>query len=287
MKRFSIFFILFFFIFLTISVVKKISFWNDSWLIYSEIKSNFTDHTESALQNTSNQNISTKDYQNNNIDNLPINSPSVANINTNNSNDNTPPSLPYKINNPAPFIIQAPLGNWDQLHEEACEETSLLIAHYFLEKKKIILSKEAEEAIQKLSSYTKNVFPKKDDLTIEELKIIAEKFFNHQNWKIINNPDILTIKRELSRGNIIIAPMAGRELHNPFYKNPGPLYHMLIISGYDENKKIFITQDPGTKKGKDFPYPFEKIMVSLHDFPGQKEKIKEGEKRILIVFSEQ
>ncbi len=125
-------------------------------------------------------------------------------------------------------------------------------------------------------------FSNKDDLNIFELKKLAEDYFKLKNLKIIENPQIKDLENELALGNLIIAPMAGRKLNNPFFKNPGPLYHMLVLSGYDRNKKIFITQDPGTKRGSDFIYSYETILEALHDFTDKKENIESGEKRILV-----
>ncbi len=198
--------------------------------------------------------------------------------NKNINDQNRPRSIKIKV----PFTSQAPTGNWDQLHEEACEETSLLMIKYHKDGRELVLSSEAEKDIQQISQYIKNNLSNKEDLNINELKELSEKYFKISNTKIINNPSIEDLEKELSLGNLIVAPMAGRELNNPFFKNPGPLYHMLVISGYDGDKKEFTTQDPGTKRGKDFIYPYETILKAIHDFPDKKENILMGEKRILV-----
>ncbi len=191
--------------------------------------------------------------------------------------------IPKQINHYLPFTSQAPLGEWDSLHEEACEEASLLMAHYFIKGDKLILSREAEDDLQKLIYFTKEVYPKKEDININELKEVAKQYYKYDNFEIITNPTIFKIEEVLSNNSIIIAPMAGRILNNPYFKNPGPLYHMLIISGFDKEKNIFITQDPGTKRGKDFTYSVDTLMDALHDFPGKKEQINKGEKKILVI----
>lgn len=208
----------------------------------------------------------------------------MAQENTNNNPKQTNDTdIPNLINNYVPFTSQAPYAKWDKLHEEACEEASLAMASYFLEKRELVLSKEAENDIQELSKYAKEIFPNKEDLNVTDLKTVAEKKYNYKNWKIVNNPNTEDIKHILASGKIIIAPMAGRKLGNPNFKQPGPLYHMLIINGYNNKKGVFITQDPGTRKGKNYEYKFEVLLKALHDFPGDKNKIKEGERKILIV----
>src|SRR3989304_9414045 len=49
-------------------------------------------------------------------------------------------SLPSSYNLKVPFFSQAPFGVWDELHDNACEEASILLVRYF--KKKSTLSKE-------------------------------------------------------------------------------------------------------------------------------------------------
>jgi len=190
-------------------------------------------------------------------------------------------SIPETVNNYVPFTPQAPFGVWDKLHEEACEEASLSMARYYLEKRDIVFSKEAEKDIQFIASKTKG--GGLIDLTVEEVKSAAENLYGYKNWRIINNPTIQDIKKELSQENIIIIPLAGREIDNPYFKNPGPLYHMLIISGYDSKKGVFVTQDPGTKRGKNFTYKFNVLLKANHDFPGDKNKINQGAARILVI----
>lgn len=208
------------------------------------------------------------------------------NINTNSQNDNaTPPTqetkIPNSINNYVPFTSQAPLGVWDKLHDEACEEASLAMAHYYLEKRNVVLSKEAEKDIQYLASKTKGGgIP---DLMIEEVNAAAADLYGYKNWRIVEKPELEEIKKELAEGNIIIIPLAGREIGNPYYRSPGPLYHMLVISGYDNKKGVFITQDPGTKRGKDFTYKFDTLIKANHDAVGDKNKITQGPARILVV----
>lgn len=204
---------------------------------------------------------------------------SMANESNNKKPEENSTALPTSVNNPIPFTPQAPLANWDALHEEACEEASLAMAHYFLEDRKVVLSKEAEEDIQKLTK-----FINKDDVGVEELKAVAENYYKHTGWKIINNPKIEDLEKELASGNIIIVPLAGREIGNPYYKQPGPLYHMLVVSGYDNKRGVFITQDPGTKRGRSYEYSFQTLLNAIHDWTGDKNKIKEGVSKILIVI---
>jgi len=194
-----------------------------------------------------------------------------------------PAALPDTVNNYVPFTSQAPTGVWDKFHDEACEEASLVMAHYYLDKRDVVFSKEAEKDLQYIGSKMKSGGVA--DLTIEEVKADAENIYGYKNWRIIDKPGVQDMEKELSQGNIIIIPLAGREIGNPYYRSPGPLYHMLVISGYDNKKGVFITQDPGTKRGKNFEYKFNVLIKANHDFPGDENKIDQGVTKILLVVN--
>ena len=60
---------------------------------------------------------------------------------------------------------------------------------------------------------------------------------------------------------------------------------MLVISGYDDERNEFITQEPGTKFGLDFRYSFAIIMNAYHDYtPGR--KTNEGAKIAIFTSKE-
>jgi len=191
-------------------------------------------------------------------------------------------NIPGSINNYVPFTSQAPFANWDKLHDEACEEASLAMAHYYLDGRDLVLSKEAEKDIQYIASKTKGGgIP---DLTVAEVNQAAKDLYHYNNWKIVDKPNVPDMEKELAKGNLIIIPLAGREIGNPYYRSPGPLYHMLVISGYDNKKGVFITQDPGTKRGKDFTYKFNTLLKANHDaMGGDEHNIDQGAAKILVV----
>lgn len=186
---------------------------------------------------------------------------------------------PQSLIIPVPFTSQAPFANWDELHNEACEEASMIIADSFFNKK--ILNKEiAEQRIQDLVSWeTKNGYTV--DATSQEVVEILDTYFSLQG-ELEYSVTSQKIIQALNEGKLVIIPAAGRDLHNPNYKQPGPLYHMLVIRGYDANKKQFITNDPGTRKGEGYRYDYDVLINAVHDWPKQgkgKEDVTEDEMR--------
>lgn len=172
--------------------------------------------------------------------------------------------IPKQLILPVLFAQQAPFGNWDALHEEACEEASIIMAYkYFIHESLNETIMETE--IQKLVSWEESK-GYSVDLTAQE---IADVLTNHFGLKSRLSFEITAdrIKYELSQGNLVIVPVAGREVGNPNFKQPGPIYHVLVIKGY--NSTDFITNDPGTRKGNSFTYKYSQLINAVHDWNPQ------------------
>lgn len=185
--------------------------------------------------------------------------------------------LPKSIVLEVPFLSQAPFLKWDALHEDACEEASLLMIKYFFQGEKNISKDEGEKEIQSVIKFEKeNGYEK--SITLKELSEIANKFYKMKNGRIEKNINVEKIKKELADGKPVIVGAAGKILPNPNFKNGGPNYHMLVVKGYDE--KGFITNDPGTRLGENFRYTFEDLQKSIHDW--NEKNILNGEKNYLV-----
>ena len=194
-------------------------------------------------------------------------------------------SIPAQLQWPVLFASQAPLSNWDALHEEACEEASMIMAtRYF---KKLPLNNNImEEEIQNLIKWETDNGYGVDLSAAEVVKVMADYFgFNVKISREVNTDQI---KYELAGGNLIIIPAAGRDLHNPNFKAPGPLYHMLLIKGYSSSQ--FITNDPGTRKGNGYRYGYAALIGAVHDWNHDlakggmtDEEMRQGDKVMIIV----
>jgi len=56
---------------------------------------------------------------------------------------------------------------------------------------------------------------------------------------------------------------------------------MLVLTGYD--RKRFVTNDPGTRRGQGYEYKYDVLLEAIHDWTGVKEEIATGQKRFLIL----
>lgn len=188
-------------------------------------------------------------------------------------------SIPSHVELELPFSSQSPFADWDDpRQQEGCEEMSLIMVHNYL-KGTDLKNQKAFDELMTLSDWEEeHDYPL--DVDIDELARISEDYYGYEA-SIIEDVTIDRIKYELAAGNPIIIPAAGRELGNPYFSGEGPWYHMLVITGYD--KKNFITNDPGTKRGKGYKYRHDVLLNAIHDWTGVKEEIAQGRKVMLIL----
>jgi uncharacterized protein YvpB len=186
--------------------------------------------------------------------------------------------LPETFELDIPFIVQAPLGNWSPPFDHACEEASVLMVHYYFEKKQPQDPKKLAKEIFNLVSFEKKKYGVYKDTSAKQTAQLIKDYFGYE-VKVFYDISLEDIKKELVKGNPVILPVLGRNLKNPFYTPPGPKYHMLVVKGY--NKEGFITNDPGTKRGENFFYPFEILEKAIQDYG---EDTKEKKRAMIVIF---
>lgn len=170
---------------------------------------------------------------------------------------------PSRLNHEVKFASQAPHSNWDMPYQEACEEAALIQAYkYFYQED--LTPDIMDQEILKLVEWEKQNLGVMSDTDLVEVKRIAEEYFN-LNVEIDEEVSEEHIKDLLAKGYLILVPTAGRELGNPNFKQPGPLYHFLVVRGYDWND--FITNDLGTRKGDGYKYKYKTLINAIHDLP--------------------
>lgn len=181
-----------------------------------------------------------------------------------------------------PFTSQAPLGNWSPPYDEACEEASLLMVNAYLSNAPL----NADAANQNLLALLQWIQSKgyQVDIGVDESKTIVEAYYPDRKAEIYSDSEVTAekIKSLLAAGHPVIIPVAGQMLGNPYYKSPGPPYHMLVIIGYNDTN--FITNDPGTSHGAGYQYKIETIMNAIHDWTGGKSTAASGQKAIIVIM---
>lgn len=181
-----------------------------------------------------------------------------------------------------PFTSQAPEMNWAEPWLNACEETSIVMINAFYEDEtgeEITPTQARKQILEVFSTKRKSVSISKDE-SMQTIVTLIEELDLNWEAEIKTNPSIENIKNELSENRPIIAPVFAPELDNPYYTGSGPDYHVLVITGFDDNTQEFIVNDPGTQFGNELRFEYQKFMDSIHDLHPKEEQ--SGQKSVLF-----
>jgi hypothetical protein len=193
----------------------------------------------------------------------------------------SPASAKSSVNLAVPFTVQAPYANWELPYKETCEEASVLMVARFLKDKPITGPSDADQAILAIIDWQKLNFGFYEDTDAAQTAEFAQQIFGFELEVI--TLDRQRIVSELSSGRPVIVPADGRILPNPYFRSPGPPYHMFVIRGFERNGEIIITNDPGTKRGEGFKYTYTAIEKAAGDFVGS---AVDTSKKVMLVIKD-
>lgn len=193
--------------------------------------------------------------------------------------------LPKQALLTVPFTSQAPTGNWeDDRFQDGCEEASVFMAVKWIKDESFGTAAETEKEIIDISEWEKNKYGSYHDTSAQDtVKRLFQEYFELDNAKAVNNITVNDIKAGLAEGRLVIVPADGTIIGNPNYTAPGPTRHMIVIIGFDETKGEFITNDPGTRKGKDYRYKYQVLYNAIRDYPTGNHEENRGIKKNMIV----
>jgi len=199
--------------------------------------------------------------------------------------EKTVKQVPRTVNWPVAFASQAPTGSWEPPYDEACEEASMIGAwHYYHQQS---LDASIMDAKIKTATAWQAANGYQVDLSAAETVRVLRDHFGLRA-RVVSEVTVDRIKYELANNRLILAPVGGRLIDNPYFQTPGPIYHMLIIRGYDD--RDFITNDPGTRRGEGFRYRQAQLIDAIHDWRHDlsvggmtDEEIAQGAKVVVVV----
>lgn len=217
--------------------------------------------------------------------NRPTNSVSNQNRNTNSNTNSSNPNeqnapIPKELKLTVPFTSQAPTANWDELHNEACEEASLIMANAYFNGITSLPPATVEKEIDKMTEYQKKEFGYYLSINTPEFAKMTEDVYGLKAE--IKTFSEQTIKQALANDKLVIYPAMGQMLGNPNFTGEGPIYHMLVITGYDDDGN-YITNDPGTRKGLNYKYSFSTLEDAAGNWVHSAHAVDTTDKRIIIV----
>ncbi|MDP3727772.1 MAG: C39 family peptidase [bacterium] len=195
--------------------------------------------------------------------------------------ENPPPHVFLDV----PFTPQAPFDNWSDPYREACEEASVVMAMAWVRGDEpadgVIPPDQARAQILELIGFETYHFGYHNDTALRETAKLLTRHYRHPA-AVFYDITPGNIRSALAAGNIMIVPVAGALLENPYFASPPP-YHMLVIHGYDDLTQEFITNDPGTRSGANYRYPYATLWNAIHDWTGSDATIANGRKGMIVV----
>lgn len=186
---------------------------------------------------------------------------------------------------PTPFAVQAPIAEWqDARQQDGCEEAAALMVHAWAQGYELDPVKAKEEIIA-ISEYEQEHYGVFRDTSVRDTaERIFKGYFGLTGWEVKEDAALEDIRNAVSRYGLVIAPMNGQALDNPYYTPPGPERHMVVVTGYDAATREFITNDPGTKRGKGYRYQEDVFYAAIRDYPtGNEDPISGADKTIIVV----
>jgi hypothetical protein len=185
-----------------------------------------------------------------------------------------------------PFSPQAPFGEWsDPRQEDGCEEMAAIMAMRWVNQK-TLTKEEAKKELLALSAWQTEKYKTYIDTSAQDTaERIFKGYYNYDKVKVVYDIDIVAIKKEIIAGRIVIVPLDGRAIKNPFYTRGGPERHMLLIKGYDPVTKEFITNDAGTRRGENYRYGEGALINAVRDYPtGNHIPITESRRAMIVIY---
>ncbi len=183
-----------------------------------------------------------------------------------------------------PFTSQAPTGNWsDPRQQDGCEEAGLLMAWSWVNGVKTLVPTEAEKTIIDMVEFEQRTYGNYPDIDAAATAQLMKDYFHYDKLTVRYNVTIEDIKKELLAGHLVIVPANGQKLGNPNYTGAGPLTHNLVVRGFDEVKQQIITNDSGTRNGKNYVYSYTTIYNAMVDYPTGHHEDQTGRPKAMIV----
>lgn len=139
------------------------------------------------------------------------------------------------------------------------------MAHAYLsgDTREVIPAAEVEQQITKLVNWENSNFGYSLDTTAQETAQMIQSVYG-LHASVVHNFSENDIEKAIQAHSVVILPVNGREVGNPHYTPPGPIYHMLVLRGYTATQ--IITNDSGTRYGENYRYSFSTLQNAGADW---------------------
>lgn len=186
----------------------------------------------------------------------------------------------------ASFVPQAPFGEWwDRRQDEGCEEASALMAVNWARGGGPIDYGDARDAIIGAAEYEDATYGSYEDTSVADTaQRIFREYFGFDDIEVRTGIGANDIAAALRSGSIVVVGVNARKLENPWYSQPAPIQHMVVVVGYDPLADEFVVHDPGTRNGNSMRFDATVLERALLDYPtGYRETLVPRPASMIIV----
>lgn len=174
------------------------------------------------------------------------------------------PEEPEQIFKTVPFTTQAPVGAWaSNPWNQMAEEAVILMAQAWSQGESELAPSRAVDELLAMAEWEKAKWGSYGDNTAQQILEIFQEFYGNQKSYLSN--DLTLLNEEVQNGSLIILLVRGEKLNNPYYSDPAPENHILLLTDYIESSDSFLAHDPGTSRGRSFEYTKETLLTSAQN----------------------
>ncbi|MEJ0021076.1 MAG: C39 family peptidase [Candidatus Doudnabacteria bacterium] len=189
--------------------------------------------------------------------------------------------VPSSVVLQVPFTPQAPTDNWSR--NEDCEEASVTMANAYLngQTQDQMSADDAQNAINQLKNWENINAGYNMNTGADATTHMAQGAFGILVTPILNYSE-QDLKKALAEKHVVLLPLNAKILNPAKYNDNGPLYHMIVVRGY--NEKEFIVNDPGTNSGDGNTYTFDTLKKASADWD-QAAKAMDPNRKVALILS--
>jgi Peptidase_C39 like family len=194
------------------------------------------------------------------------------------------PTLPPSVFIKVPYTSQFPFNQFGagDPHENYCEAAALeMVSQYFRgDSRDRIPPAEADPAMGSIVSTERRDFPGVTDLPLTSVASVGTQLFGLK--PTISPVDLNQVETQLAAGRPVLVPVM-THLPNgskiaPFYGSV-PVYHVIVITGYDRGKNVLYTNDAGFIEGQNYSYSWSLLSSAI-----DAQTLKYPQGRVMLVF---
>jgi hypothetical protein len=195
------------------------------------------------------------------------------------------PTLPPSVFIKVPYTSEFPFPNeinGGDPHENYCEAAALeMVSQYFKgDTRDVLPPAEADSGMGTIVSVERKDYPNVTDLPLTSVAAVGTKLFGLK--PTVAPVDLDQIERNLAAGRPVIVPvmthLPGGAKIAPNYGQTG-VYHVVVITGYDNAKGVLYTNESGFTQGHNWSYTWSLLSSAI-----DAQTLKYPQGRVMLVF---